>query len=63
MWAMTGNKLGDFGEGIKNLGRGLWDAVVDLLNGVFSLALYFIFGGFVFSGTVSRLDVVGDRKV
>ena len=61
MWATTGNKLGDLGEGIKNLGRGLWDAAVDLVDGVFSLALYLIFGGFVFSGTVSLPDMVEER--
>ena len=45
MWATTGNKLGDLGEGIKNLGRGLWDAAVDLLDGVFSLAVFLVVDG------------------
>ena len=61
MWATTGNKLGDLGNGFKDIGRGLWDAAVDLVDGVFSLALYLIFGGFVFSGTVSLPDMVEER--
>ena len=61
MWATTGNELEDVGNGIKNLGRGLWDAAVDLVDGVFSLALYLVFGGFVFSGVVSLPDAVEER--
>ena len=47
MWATTGNKLEDVGNGIKNLFPGLWDATVDLLDGVFSLALFLVIDGCV----------------
>ncbi len=42
-WGTFLNKLEDLGEGIKDFGRGLWDATVDLLDGVFSLALFLLY--------------------
>ena len=47
MWATTGNELEDVGNGIKNLFRGLLDAAVDLVDGVFSLALFLVIDGCV----------------
>lgn len=61
MWATPTNRFEDDAEDFCDVVRGLWDAVVDLLDGVFSLALYLVFGGFVFSGAVTLPDMVEER--